>query len=58
MEFQNLFPGIWKGTVGQSDAFSPLRQLEVKPSPRLSEFPAVPFPFTDNVSDLRKNSFY
>jgi alpha-D-xyloside xylohydrolase len=47
MEFQNLFPGIWKGTVGQSDAFSPLRQLESKASPFLSEFPTVPFPFAE-----------
>lgn len=49
MKFSEIYPGIYRGTVGETDSFSPISLFASPKEERLLEFssPSLPFPLED-----------
>ncbi len=54
MKFNEIYPGIYKGTVGEADSFSPMALFAKSKEGRLREFSISSLPFC--LSDIKSES--
>lgn len=54
MEFKEIYPGIYKSTVGESDSFSPITLFANPKADRLREFNSTALPFS--LSEIKCES--
>ncbi len=52
-KWKEIYPGIWKITVGKPDEFNLLTAANVSPSPELSQFSSEKFPLDDTQINIQ-----